>query len=119
MGRLNEDLIDILNRLTNTLKKRGENFKSRAYENAESTLINYPGDINSVDELKGVPTIGEAIFKKLKEYELTGKIKYLEELEKSPININNVHGIGAVKAKSLINKGITTINKLREVQDKN
>tara|TARA_B100000035_G_scaffold234966_1_gene203214 strand:+ start:1230 stop:4589 length:3360 start_codon:yes stop_codon:yes gene_type:complete len=119
MGRLNEDLIDILNRLTNTLKKRGENFKSRAYENAESTLINYPGDINSVDELKGVPTIGEAIFKKLKEYELTGKIKYLEELEKSPINtLTDVHGIGAVKAKSLINKGITTINKLREVQDK-
>ena len=118
MNRLNENFIDILFRLHSTLKGHGEPFRSRAYEKAEETLINYRGNITSTEDIKGLPNIGPGIIKKLEEFVKTGEVKYLSNLEKSPINVlTSVHGIGSVKAKKLIQKGITTLNKLKKVQE--
>ena len=118
MNRLNENFIDILFRLHSTLKGHGEPFRARAYEKAEETLINYRGTITSTEDIKGLPNIGPGIIKKLDEFVKTGEVKYLKNLEESPINLlTSVHGIGSVKAKKLIQKGITTIDKLKKVQD--
>ena len=125
-GRLNEKFIDLMEKLSNAVVNQGENanermksrFKSRAYKKAQETIMEYPNDIFSPAQLKGQPGIGDTILEKLNEYVTTGKLRLLEREKENPINLlAEVYGIGAVKAKELVDKGITNLDQLRERQD--
>ena len=116
--RLNEKFIDIMEQLSNIMLKQGEPFRARAYQKAQETIMAYPGDILSPDDLKGKPNIGPTIMEKLNEYVQTGTLKVLEREKNNPVNIlGEVYGIGPKKAKELVDKGVTTIAALRTNQD--
>jgi NAD-dependent DNA ligase len=116
--RLNEKFIDLMEQLSSIMLKQGEPFRARAYQKAQETIMAYPNDILSLDDLKGKPNIGSTIMEKLNEYFETGTLKVLEREKNNPINIlSEVYGIGPKKAKELVDKGITTIEALRANQD--
>jgi NAD-dependent DNA ligase len=116
-GRLNEKFIDLMEQLSNIMLKQGEPFRARAYQKAQETIMAYPNDILSPADLKGKPGIGSTIMEKLEEYVKTGTLKVLERERSNPVNIlTDVYGIGPKKAKELVDKGITTIEQLRENQ---
>lgn len=117
-GRLNEKFIELMEKLADIMLKQGEPFRARAYQKAQETIMAYPNDILSPNDLKGKPGIGETIMEKLNEYVQTGTLKVIEREKNNPVNIlADVYGIGPKKAKDLVDKGITSISQLRENQD--
>jgi DNA ligase (NAD+) len=117
-GRLNEKFIELMEKLADIMLKQGEPFRARAYQKAQETIMSYPSDIFSPNDLKGKPGIGETIMEKLNEYVQTGTLKVIEREKTNPVNIlADVYGIGPKKAKDLVEKGITTIAQLRENPD--
>ena len=115
--RLNEKFIELMEKLADIMLKQGEPFRARAYQKAQETIMAYPGDILSPNDLKGKPGIGETIMEKLNEYVQTGTLKVLEREKNNPVNIlAEVYGIGPKKAKDLVDQGITSIAQLRENQ---
>ena len=119
-GRLNEKLIDLLDELAKFMVKRGEPFRARAYQKAQESIITYPNEINpkNYQQLISLPGVGETIVKKIKEYIQTGTLRLLERERADPKNIfSDIYGIGPKKAADLVNKGITSIEQLREKQD--
>jgi NAD-dependent DNA ligase/DNA polymerase/3'-5' exonuclease PolX len=116
-GRLNEKFIELMEKLADIMLKQGEQFRARAYQKAQETIMAYPGDIMSPNDLKGKPGIGSTIMEKLNEYVETGTLKVLEREKNNPVNIlAEVYGIGPKKAKELVENGITSIAQLRENQ---
>ena len=114
-GRLNEKFIELMEKLADIMLKQGEPFRARAYQKAQETIMAFPDDILSPEQLTGKPGIGSTIMDKLTEYVQTGTLKVLEREKNNPINIlADVYGIGPKKAKELVDKGITTIAELRE-----
>ena len=119
-GRLNEKFIELLDELAKYMMKKGEPFRARAYQKAQETIMLYPSEItpDNYGALKSLPNIGETIMHKFKEYVTTGKITVLERERADPANIlADIYGVGPKKAKELIDKGIRTIDQLRERQD--
>jgi len=115
--RYNEEFIGLMEKLNNIMSKQGEPFRARAYQKAQESIMTYPNDIISVDQLKDLPGIGSTIMDKLKEYVETGTLRVLEQDKTNPINIlTDVYGIGPKKAEELVKEGITTIEKLRSRQ---
>jgi NAD-dependent DNA ligase len=115
--RLNEKFIELMEKLSDIMLKQGEPFRARAYQKAQETIMSYPGDILSPNDLKGKSGIGETIMEKLNEYVQTGTLKILEREKNNPVNIlAEVYGIGPKKAKDLVDQGITSIAELRENQ---
>jgi DNA ligase (NAD+) len=116
-GRLNEKFIELMEQLADIMLKQGEPFRARAYQKAQETIMAYPSDILSPDQLKGQPGIGSTIMEKLEEYVKTGTLKVLEREKNNPVNIlADVYGIGPKKAKELVDNGITSIEQLRANQ---
>lgn len=117
-GRLNEKFIELMEKLADIMLKQGEPFRARAYQKAQETIMAYPHDILSPNDLKGKPGIGETIMEKLNEYVQTGTLRILEREKNNPVNIlAEVYGIGPKKAKDLVEQGITSISQLRENQN--
>ena len=101
------------------MKKQGQPFKSRAYQKAEETVIQYNQDITDPKQLKGLPGIGTTILSKLEEYVKTGTLAILERERKNPVNIfTDIYGVGPIKAEELVEDGITNISELKKNQDK-
>jgi len=118
VSRYNEQFIDLMEKLSNIMLKKGEPFRARAYQKAQETLMAFPRDITSVEQLKGQPGIGSTILEKLNEYVNTGTLKILEREKNNPVNIlGEIYGVGPKKAKDLVEKGIVNIEQLRERQD--
>jgi DNA ligase (NAD+) len=117
--RLNEPYIGLMDELYDVMMKQGEPFRARAYKKAQETIMSYPGDILSPDQLKGLPNIGPVIMEKLIEYTNTGTLKILERERNNPANIlADIYGVGPKKAAELVASGITSIDALRQNQDK-
>ncbi len=100
----------ILGEIALLLELKGENpFKSRAYYNAART-VELMGEeellqLAREDRLKEVKGIGAAISEKLKEFVLTGRLAYYEELKASIpaglLEMLKVPGLGPRKVKEL------------------
>ena len=112
------DLANLMNKLAIVMNKTGEPMKARAYQKAEETLLGLNEEITDLSQLQGKPGIGPTIMEKMKEYLRTGTLTLLEREKANPVNIlTEVYGIGPKKAKDLVEKGITTIEILRERQN--
>ena len=117
--RYNEEFIELMEKLSNIMHKKGEPFRAKAYQKAQETIMSYPADITSPEQLKGQSRIGPTIMDKLNEYVLTGTLRVLEREKTDPTNIlSDIYGVGPKKAKELVNAGIKSIDELRERQDK-
>lgn len=117
--KYNNDFINILSKLEDLMKKKGENFRARAYTKAKEAIILFNEPITEVNQLKGIKGIGNTILTKLQEYVDTGTLSVLEKAKNNPIFIfTEVYGIGPKKAEELVKKqNVTTILELRERKD--
>jgi DNA ligase (NAD+) len=118
MVRYNESFINLLDKLTNIMLLKGEQFRAKAYSKAMTTIMQITDDITNVEQLKGKPNIGDTIYQKLEEFVKTGTLKILEDEKKNPVNIlSEVYGIGPKKAEELVKLGITNIQDLEKRKD--
>lgn len=118
LERYNEQFISILSELSNVMSKRGEQFRAKAYQKAQESIINFPNDIHNISQLSGISGVGKSIIEKLDEYVRTGRIELLEQEKANPANILcDVYGIGPKKAEELIASGIRTISDLERVKN--
>ncbi len=107
--------IQVLCELEEAMLRKGEAFRSRAYQRAAHVLMKYGKKEIALTSIQSESGIGDTIYTKLCEYQKTGKICALEREKQSPLLVlTNVYGIGPKKAKELIDMGIDTINKLRQ-----
>lgn len=112
---LNEIFIQILNELEKMMITKGEIFRARAYKKGCDAIMLYPHDIHDINDIKNINGIGKSIINKLDEYIKKGYVEEIEKNKNNPIiQLTKVFGIGNKKANDLINKGIDTIDKLRE-----
>jgi DNA polymerase/3'-5' exonuclease PolX len=120
---MTQDFRPIILEALTTLKKReiinNEPFKVKAYETVLNQ-IEEMGPIYSMEDLEHVKGIGKKIKAKLEEIFSTGQLESVNIIMKeSPIalydELLNIYGIGAVKARELIEKeGIKSISELQE-----
>lgn len=83
MARANDEAADLIRELADLLSiTGGDAFKIRAYEKAARAIAGHPDDISGMDlaGLRTIPTVGEAIAKKVLDYTTTGTIRQVEEL---------------------------------------
>jgi DNA polymerase (family 10) len=122
-GRLrNAEVADLLERIALMLEASGEEerFKVVAYRRAANSVRNLERDIEEVwkkGELTELQYVGEGIAKKIDEYMKTGKLRYLEELErkvpKGAPELMKVQGIGPKTAFKLASRfGIRSVSEL-------
>jgi hypothetical protein len=76
--RINEKLIELLERLTKLMTQKGDHIRSRAYGKAQESVMMFNGDITEVEQMKGKPNIGPTILEKFKEYLETGTLRLFE-----------------------------------------
>lgn len=119
MKTYNVEFVKILEELEDMMTRQGEPFRARAYKQAAEVIMTYPNDITDPKQLEGLKGIGKTIMTKLEEYVETGTLKVLERERNNPINVlTKVHGIGPKKAKEFIEKGVKTIEDLKQHMDK-
>jgi len=116
--RYNEQFIELMEQLSIIMLKQGEPFRARAYQKAQETIMAYPDDITSPSDLKGAAGIGSTIMDKLEEFVSSGTLRVLEKEKTNPVNIlSEIYGIGPVKAKDLVDKGVKSIAELEDRQN--
>ena len=114
------EALDIMRKKEVAEKSTTSQFKVRAYQKVIKQLKEYEGHITSYNDVKGIDGIGEKIALKIKEILETGQLKAAERTKKE-MNMDaydslmKVYGIGPVKARALIEEGITSIEELRKV----
>ncbi|MCO5973711.1 DNA polymerase/3'-5' exonuclease PolX [Actinoallomurus soli] len=122
MGRPNDDVAALFSEFADLLSITGEAaFKVRAYEKAARAIAGHPDDVTALD-LKGlrkIPNVGEAIAKKILDYQQTGTIRQLEVLrERIPAGVRALTAIptlGPKKAMVLYEElGISSVEQLAE-----
>ena len=110
--------IQVLGDLEEVMLRKGDAFRSRAYQRACHALMKHGTEEIALSSIQSEPGIGDTIYTKLAEYHNTGKIAVLEREKQSPLfTLTNVYGIGPKKAKELIDLGVDTIEKLRARSD--
>ena len=119
----NYDVAELLERLSLLSEAAGEDrFKAIAYRRASTSVRNLDRDIEEVwknGELEEIQFVGEAIAKKIGEYLSTGKLRFLDELEKKVpegvVELMKVPGVGPKTAYRLSTGfGIKSVAALRE-----
>jgi DNA polymerase (family 10) len=117
----NREIAHYLERIGELLDLTGDNpFKARAYFQAarEISALSYSLDSPDAEQhLRTIPGIGEALEKKILELLKTGKIQYLEDLEKtvSPemIEMLRIPGLGPRKLRTIVDTlGVGNIGEL-------
>ena len=117
---MNKKYIEILEKLAMLTHAKGEFFKEKAYKRAAEEMYLFDYEVKDIDKLKGIYGFGHAIITKLKEFQKTGKVSYLENSDDLIlIELTQIHGIGNKKAKELIEKhkikSIDELEKRREL----
>ena len=97
----------------------GERFKALAYKKAIDNIRRMDKPLNTIDDVKDIDGIGAKIHAKIVEILATGSLRAAERMtERTDVGgmetLLKVHGIGPVKARSLLEAGITTIDSLRK-----
>ena len=108
-------LINVFAQLADIMKRKGEPFKSRAYQKVAETIELHDGPLDApVAQLKGKRGVGEAAMKKITEFVEKGTIALLERELKNPVNtLTLIHGVGPAAADKLVSRGIDSIQDLR------
>jgi DNA polymerase (family 10) len=122
MGRPNDEVAELFQEFADLLSITGEAaYKVRAYEKAARAIGGYHEDVSALD-LKGlrqIPNVGDAIAKKILDYQETGTIRQLEAVRaKIPAGVRALTAIptlGPKKALVLYEElGISSVGELAE-----
>ena len=125
----NGEIAEVFNRIAQILELQGENpFRIRAYQRAAqllSGLSRHAADIVQNEGragLKALPGIGDDLSQKIEEMVKTGKLAYLEQLQKSLpeglFALMEIEGVGPKKTKFLWEKfKIKSIDDLKKLAE--
>lgn len=107
-------ILKTLERIKKVYQTEGDVWRIRAYSRAITQIKSFSEPITSLEQLKGVPGIGKGILEKVQEVFEKGNVEGfdLNEEVKALEALMAVHGIGPVKAKSLYDQGIKTVDDL-------
>lgn len=123
---MNSDLVNQFIILQNYNRQIGDNGRVIGYGKLIVLLKGVSKKITSIDQVKNIRGIGQKAIEKITEYLQTGQIQsaldaqqQLLVMTKTPTELaietlTSVWGIGEKKAEKLIDKGITTIEQLRQ-----
>lgn len=118
MTNLKPKVIDFLSQLIQIKQSKGEHFKVKILEKAQSILCNI--QFTSVKEIESLKGIGPSTFKKIKTFVKTNTTKELEDYKKNPLyQFLKIHGVGIRKAEQLVSQNITSIAMLKEMCQEN
>jgi len=115
-----EELIEALDKLRKKEVANKEVWKARAYLTVIKQLKSRTDPVYSYDDLADIKGIGKSTKAKIEEFFETGKMKQLENYNASGNikiidDLMKIHGIGAVKAKDLVEKhNIRSIDELKQ-----
>ncbi|MFI0353733.1 DNA polymerase/3'-5' exonuclease PolX [Actinomadura sp. 9N407] len=120
MARANDEAAALVQELADLLSiTGGDAFKIRAYEKAARAVAGHPDDIAEMDlaGLRAIPTVGDAIAKKLLDYNTSGTIRQVEELRAQiPAGVRaltSIPTLGPKKALTLYEElGISSVTEL-------
>ncbi|PIA62206.1 hypothetical protein AQUCO_00200300v1 [Aquilegia coerulea] len=115
---LNRNVTDIFGKLINIYRALGDDRRSFSYYKAIPVIEKLPFKIESVDQVKHLPTIGKAMQDHIHEIVTTGKLSKLEHFEndekvKTISLFGEVWGIGPATALKLYEKGHRTLDDLK------
>lgn len=115
-------IIEELDIMMRKYRKDNDRFRVIAYSRVLKQLREKEGAIRSFEDLKDIEGIGSGIRDKINEIFETGVLKVAEDIKSEEVakisvfdQLLRIHGIGAVKARNLIDKyKIESISDLRE-----
>jgi len=119
----NHDVAELLEKLSVLSEAAGEDrFKAIAYRRASTSVKNLSEDIEQVwkrGELEQIQYVGEGIAKKIDEYLRTGRLEFMEKLEKKvppgAVELMQVSGIGPRTAYKLSKDyGVRNVQQLKD-----
>lgn len=118
MANFKETIVKELETLLLADEYRKKPFQMKAYQAAIDAITALPGPITKAEDVDGIKGVGDKIRLKVKEIIDTGKLKAAEEARSTmPLEaykqLRDIHGIGPVKAKQLIDSGISSVAALR------
>ncbi|XP_046658857.1 DNA polymerase beta-like [Homalodisca vitripennis] len=120
----NHDFCDFLTELANYERNVNRNiYKYNAYRKAASSLAAHKTRVTSGKDARKLEGVGEKVAEKIDEYLKTGHLKKLDKIRENGTNdsinlLTRVSGIGPVKAKELVDAGITSLADLKKNSDK-
>lgn len=120
MTDFKDAILDNLRAMRVIERENKQPFKVRAYNNIIKQIEEIPNPISDFSQLHGVKGIGQGIHKKLQEIFANGSLSVAQERldvahnEKLIDEFTKVMSIGSVKARELVDKGITSLQDLRE-----
>ena len=110
--------LEVMRRQATQDTKNGGVFKARAYSKVIAAIKEHDGEIKTMDDVGGIPGIGDGIKEKIREVLNTGHLAAAEDIKKegkvsATDELLNVYGIGPAKAKELVAGGIKSVAMLR------
>jgi len=113
----NKRLVDYLIAIRDEHAQQAEQYKAKAYDKVITQLKRLPKPITTIEELGGVKGIGVSIRSKIEGYLSSQSPLMVDQgppsRQEAITELRRIHGIGEVKAKKLIDAGITTIAQLQ------
>ena len=112
--------IHIFERMAIYEKSNDSPFKAKAYNTASKSLKNMNDCDLTPENLLKIKGIGKSILEKIMTIIQTGTLEQYESIKdfKDPKEtLMGVHGIGSVKAKELMSRGINSIEDLKECEE--
>ena len=115
-----KDFLDFLDEYSTLLGKKGDYFKQKIFKRAHDNLLSYNEPIYDTKDMSKINGFGPGIIKLLDELVSTGSVEVFENEKKRPAYVlSEIYGVGPKKAQELVNKGITSIDKLRTSLEEN
>ncbi|KAK4543616.1 hypothetical protein LTR36_005261 [Oleoguttula mirabilis] len=118
----NEATVAILQQMADYYNQLGDEWRTRAYRKAMSTLRNHPTKVWTKAEALALPQIGERLATKIEEIAFTNRLRRLDNARAEPTDLvlqtfMQVYGAGFTKASEWVSQGFTTLDEVLEKAD--
>nr|QDO16408.1 DNA polymerase beta [Lingulodinium polyedra] len=117
-GAGNALLAEVFEEMAAIQKLKRDRFRALAYSRAAATLRAHPEAVVSGAQAKAIAGIGAGMARRIDIVLATGELEELKELKRDSDvvalrELRSVHGIGAVRAGELVEKGVRSLADLR------
>ena len=118
----NAATITVLQQMADYYNQVGDEWRTRAYRKAISTLRNHPIKVWTREEALSLPQIGERLATKIEEIAFTNRLRRLDEANAEPGDqvlqtFMQVYGAGFAQASKWVSAGYTTLDELLQKAD--
>ncbi|XP_028395240.1 DNA polymerase lambda-like [Dendronephthya gigantea] len=114
---LNQNITEKLEVLERVYKNSNDQWRALGYKKAIASIKDFPKKIETLEECKGLPFVGERLANKIWEIVQTGHLRRLENLDPKTNSVDlfcNLWGAGPKTAETWVAKGLKTLDDLKE-----